>query len=428
MPDPSNENELYSRGRYRLIWDRGPDGALRSPYPQIQWYDPASGRQRTKSTRTTDIGQAEEQLDILYVQRERGLMVCESCGQLRPAAPHPVIDAISNYIVARRKKSSYSAIKARLAHVSNYLIETERLTATCDQVTEEWIEDFRDWAFEVPVVSTAGRVLGDRSAGTVEGSVRALCAAINFAKSRGDTPLEAAFQAKKPEDVSETPAFRADVQTLAAMFNYCLRPKRPAGMSDKGYERQLAYRDALLRFLRVSVATWCRPDAAYDVSTDPARRQWYPDIGALALNQRGRAQTKKYRPVVPVAQQLAHHLSAAPKGLYVGVDSVRTAFERMQDELKLPRDGETGQKLIRRSIAKLARSRLGEALWVEGQMMLGHRVHSKTSDIYAAFEAGYLTNALAVTEQIIEEIEVLAPGAFHRTGTGLRLVNGGRAS
>ncbi|HKY81685.1 MAG TPA: hypothetical protein VJM09_09450, partial [Sphingobium sp.] len=300
MPDPINEDELYSRGRYRLVWDRKRDGSLRSPYLQIAWYDADAGRNRTKSTGTADVGEAEEQLDILFVSRERGQRICDNCGQIiLTAAPHPLVDAMSNYLAARRKKPSYTSLKARLAHVSNYLIETDRLNTTCDQVNEEWIEDFREWAFEVPVVSTAGKILGDRSAGTVEGSVRALSAAINFAKERGDTQHEANFQAKKPEEVSETPAYRADIPKLAEMFNYCLRPVRPAGMSDKGYERQLAYREALLRFLRISVATWCRPDAAYDVSTDPERRQWYPDIRALALNQRGRPQTKKYRPVVP---------------------------------------------------------------------------------------------------------------------------------
>lgn len=425
MPDPIHEDELYSRGRYQLVWDRKRDGTLRSPFLYIKWYDPDTGHFRTKSTRTADIEKAEEQLDIHFVQRERGQRICDTCGQLIASAPpHPIVDAISNYLISVRKKSSVKSIRSRLSHVSNYLIETDRLGAVCTDVTEEWIDEFRDWAFETPVMSTAGNIVGDRSAGTVEGSVRMLSAAINHAFERKDTLFEAAFKAKKPEEVSETPEYRADIPKLAEMFNYCLRPKREKGISDKAYERQLAMRESLLRFLRISVASWCRPDAAYDFSTDPALRQWYPDIKALALNPKGRQQTTKYRPVVPVPMQFADHLAQAPKGFYVGVSSVRTAFERMQDKLNLPRDGETGQKLIRRSMSKLARSRLGEVLWIEGQMMLGHRVHSKTSDIYAAFEAGYLTNVLAVTEQIIEEIEALAPGAFHRRGTGLKLVKG----
>jgi hypothetical protein len=48
--------------------------------------------------------------------------------------------------------------------------------------------------------------------------------------------------------------------------------------------------------------------------------------------------------------------------------------------------------------------------------MLGHQKAS-TSDIYALFDPANLGLALAVTEQIIEEIETLTPGGIHRNGT-----------
>jgi hypothetical protein len=87
----------------------------------------------------------------------------------------------------------------------------------------------------------------------------------------------------------------------------------------------------------------------------------------------------------------------ATKGFYVSVDSVRRSFEGMQDALQLPRDRETGLKLVRRSMSHIARARLGERDWIEGQIMLGHRKTS-TSDIYAPFEVGYLARALEVTD------------------------------
>jgi hypothetical protein len=43
---------------------------------------------------------------------------------------------------------------------------------------------------------------------------------------------------------------------------------------------------------------------------------------------------------------------------------------------------------------------------------------ASTSDLYALFEPGMLGRALDVTNAIIEEIETLAPGAFHRNNTG----------
>ena len=102
------------------------------------------------------------------------------------------------------------------------------------------------------------------------------------------------------------------------------------------------------------------------------------------MNQKGRPQTKKYRPVVPVPHQLARLLDQT-EGYFVTVKSVRKAFEAMQNELGLPRERETGLKLIRRSIAQIARKRIGEERWTQGEMMLGHW-KSSTSDLNALFD------------------------------------------
>lgn len=59
--------------------------------------------------------------------------------------------------------------------------------------------------------------------------------------------------------------------------------------------------------------------------------------------------------------------------------------------------------------------------------MLGH-VKASVSDVYALFEPGMLGRALAVTNDIIDEIEKLTPGSFHRTGTGLRVIARGEIS
>ncbi len=87
----------------------------------------------------------------------------------------------------------------------------------------------------------------------------------------------------------------------------------------------------------------------------------------------------------------------------------------MQAAIGLPRDGESGMKLIRRSMAHLARQRFGERDWVEGQIMLGHRRPS-TSDTYAPFDTGYLGRALEVTDAIIAEIVKLCPRSFDAFG------------
>ena len=68
-------------------------------------------------------------------------------------------------------------------------------------------------------------------------------------------------------------------------------------------------------------------------------------------------------------------------------------------------------RLIRRSVATIARKRLGEEHWIQGRIMLGH-VQPTTSDIYAIADPSHLGRALEATAAIIEEIEALSPGAF----------------
>lgn len=307
---PAEDQELYARGKYRLGWDRRRDGSLRTPYLQIVWYDQAAGRNRSRSTGTESIGEAEAELDALYLKRERGQAVCGTCGQpLRAGARHLVTAAIADYLVARESRSSIGSIKPRLAHVTDYLVDTDRLATACEDVDEDWIDGFREWAMEVPIVSPKGDSR-ERSPGTVEASVRQLAAVVNFAHGRKDTLFPAAFTAKAPAEVSRTPSYRADVKTLAAMFRYCVEPESKPGDTDKALVRRRRERVQLHRFLQISVATWARPDAAHDVSTDRKRDQWHSNARALNLNPRGRAQTKKHRPIVPIAQPVARLLDA----------------------------------------------------------------------------------------------------------------------
>lgn len=214
-----------------------------------------------------------------------------------------------------------------------------------------------------------------------------------------------------PPSPSALPPFRE----LASMFRYCLHPKPIDGESAKKYEARVKQRDQLLRFLRASVATWGRPDAVHDINTNAERRQWISNARVLNLNYHGRKQTKKFRATVPIAKQFAPHLDGT-EGEYISVNSVRKAWEAMAEEIGLPGDGESGLKLIRRSMATLARPRIGEANWRQGEMMLGHVKHN-VSDIYALPDPANLGLALAATEAIIDEIDKACPGAFYREVT-----------
>lgn len=427
---PETNDALYSRGKYRLGWDRRKDGTLRSPYLQIFWYDAAAGRERSRSTGAVEVEDAEKALDALYLERERGQAVCPTCHRpLVDAAGFLLTASISDYLTARENASSIDSISARLDHVLDYLDASNQNAITCEQVDGDFVRKFRAWSASQPViVGTKNRTERQRAPGTTEGSVGSLAAAINFSHQRKDTPFGASFTALPAEQVSHTPTYRSDIKELAAMFRYCLRPKPPKGeqWSDKMVARQILHRHNLLRFLQASVATWARPDAIYDISTSNERSQWLSNAQVLRLNPRGRTQTKKYRPAVPVPPRFARLLDDT-SGFFLSVKSVRKAFEAMLDELGLPRDRETGTKLIRRSMATIARKRIGEANWQQGKMMLGH-VRADISDLYALPDPANLGLALAVTTAIIDEIEALTPGAFTGTAPELKLIKGGAAA
>lgn len=420
---PETNDTLYSRGRYRLEWDRKRDGSLRTPFLQIVWYDAPAGRNRSRSTGTADVSAAEAALDRLYLERERGQAVCEACG--RPfdgAGEFLVTTAIADYLAAREDKPSFQTIRPRAAHVLQFLDATDRLGLACERVDSDVIEEFRKWSARQPVIE--GGVPRDRAPGTTEGSVGTWAAAINFAHRRKDTLHPAGFTALKPSEVSRTPTYRSSVPELAKMFRYCLRPSAPKGekWSDSMRARQILHRRQLLRFLQASVATWARPDAAHDISTAPERDQWISSARILRLNPKGRRQTNKYRPEIPVPERFGLLLDRTD-GFFVEVKSVRKAFEAMLDELGLPRQRETGMKLIRRSMAHEVRKRIGEAQWRQGEIMLGHRKAS-TSDLYALFDPANLGLALEATTAIIDEIETDVPGAFAGTTPDLKLVKG----
>jgi hypothetical protein len=394
---------LYQRGAYWLDWDRRRDGTLRSPFLAIFWYDAERGRTRSASTGTGDVAEGREALDRHYLKHSTGEAICPTCGQRQAGGSgYLVLQAIRDYLVT--KAGGDKAIAHRLAHVTDFIAEEGDLALICERVNEEWVARFRTWLEARPIVSPKGKSR-ERALSTVENSVIQLAAAINYSHGRGDTSRPAQFKPVPTTDVNRTPQHRSGIEEMAAMFRYASDPRYPVK------------RAALHRFLIGSVATLGRPDAVHDMSVKPERRQWNSNARVFNLNPKGRRQTKKYRAIVPVAWQAAMHLDAAT-GFYVGVASVKSAWESMALDLGLPGEGEGGMKLVRRSMAKLLRDRLPKADWPEIEMFLGHARFDAVSDIYAPFDPNYLSAARAEIERIIDEIETLAPGAFRRTNTG----------
>lgn len=406
MPASTREKPLYQRGEYRLDRRAGRSNLV------ITWYDNQRGRERGASARTSDVREGRKALDRLYLERSGGGAVCPTCGGMSGGATSSLVTtAIADYLLLSEHKASHEAIAARLAHVITYIATLNRADIYCNAIDEAWIARFRTWLEARPIVSVKGKILRERSLSTVENSVMQLAAAINAAYQRRDTPHPPRFKPIQIHELNRSPQYRADVAMIGRMFAYALEANRG--------------RENLLGFLRISLVTLARPDAAHDVSVDPKREQWNAEHRILDLNPLGRRQTRKYRAKTPIPRQAARILEDAREnsgGFVVPVGSIRSAWEAMAKEIGLPGDRQAGTKLVRRSVAKIMRDRLGQepSKIAELEIMLGHRRIDSVSELYAPFDPSYCASILAEIEALIEEIEDLAPGAFYRDLTAQR--------
>jgi hypothetical protein len=398
MPATKRPKPIYQRGDFRLYARAGRNH-------EIVWYDEAGKRERSISAGTVDDEAASKKLDQEYRARTKGEKFCPTCGERIKRDGVYVTAAIADYLEVKAGKPSIDAMTTRLGHVLTYLVESGQATAKCAQIDENWVQVFRDWMAPRPIVSSKGAER-TRAVSTVENSVLQLAAAIN--ESGG---VEAQFKAMQPKEVNETPTHREDVPGLTRMFRYCLYPAGPTARSPKEIERRKRERSRLLSFLRISVATMARPDAAHDVSTLPARKQWDKKHKILNLNPTGRRQTKKFRATVPMARQMMPIMNAC-SGPLIPTESVENAWVSMEKALGLPGNGQSGMKLIRRSMGNIVRLALPLEAHQEVSLFMGHDKFDDTTDLYAPFSPTYLRRALAVIEDVIDEIESGCPGAF----------------
>jgi hypothetical protein len=376
MPRTRRQKPLYLRGDFKLYPREGRN-------LEIVWYDRERRRERIASAGTNDVEAGRIALDRFYLDKTGG----EYIPPVNRTSPLVTAVIVDYQLAHGDRAASADAIRHRLAHVVRYIATLKDKAIRCDGIDERWIAKFRTWLAKQPIAGTTR----ERSPATIENSVLQLAAAIRWARQ---VP---AFDTIPLPEVTRSPSFRASIPQLAAMFRYALASKRRAN---------------LLAFLRLSVATWARPDAALDASTDPRRGQWHSQARAFNLNPVGRRQTRKRRALVPIPECVGEWLDTII-GPVVPLAVSKSTWRRMEATLGLPGNGESGMKLIRRSVAHLARPLIGERDWIQGEAMLGHRKPS-TSDVYALPDPAHLGVALAATQTVIDQIEKLCPGAFYR--------------
>lgn len=154
-------------------------------------------------------------------------------------------------------------------------------------------------------------------------------------------------------------------------------------------------------FLALAYGTLARPEAVLALT----REMVDFDRGLIATNPPGRKQTKKYRPVVPMAAYLRPLLEEAPPGPLVRwkglpIDSFKTAFRRMRATAELPAGAVA--KTIRHTMATELRAKGVPEAEIQG--FLGHRAYGGKTEIYAKYRPDYLGQAVGVIDGYVAEV------------------------
>jgi integrase len=158
--------------------------------------------------------------------------------------------------------------------------------------------------------------------------------------------------------------------------------------------------DHLRLMLMILIGTACRPESALELTG----AQLDFEDGLIDLNPRGRAQTKKFRPVVKMPYALTTVLRGAPDGPLITfrgrpVKKINKAWRGMREAAGL--DEEVNPYSIRHTVARWMRQN-GVPAW-EVAAQLGHKSRDyRTTELYAAFDPSYLSNAVRAIELLFD--------------------------
>ncbi len=163
-------------------------------------------------------------------------------------------------------------------------------------------------------------------------------------------------------------------------------------------------------YLVLLLGTAGRPEAVLELT----RFQCDPDRGTINLNPPGRPQTKKRRPILPMADFLRPWIEAAPAGPLVAfrgrpVRYLSHAFQNLRDDAGFGRD--VTAYTIRHTVATEMRARGVPELEIAG--FLGHDMPNvRTTGRYTHVAPDHLAKARAALEDLANDIARAATRAM----------------
>jgi integrase len=348
---PRYTKHSFQVGEWWLSQRRG------SPAWYATSYDGAAQRTRRVSLGTDDFEQARERLLERYLEEHRP--------QNAPAEMVALADIMLDYYKAHGSEvRSASAVRTSCGYWVDFFGDASIAEATKAPKLEAFIAHLAGHGFATAYIQ---RILGV-----------------------GKAAFKRAWRRGEIAGAPYIPSVKVDYGDPLG------RPLRIAELA-----RLLAAApDHLRLMLMILIGTACRPEAALELTGD----QLDFDDGLIDLNPRGRAQTKKFRPVVKMPDTLATVLKNAPDGRLVTfhgrpVKKINKAWRGMREAAGL--DEDVNPYSIRHTVARWMRQN-GVPAW-EVAAQLGHKSREyRTTELYAAFDPAYLSNAVHAIDLLFD--------------------------
>jgi len=365
----SRETSPYVVGEYWL--DKRRDG--RSPHIW-QIARKAANTIIYRSTHSRELIAAKEAINTFFEME-------------RAKSPHSADDALilpqlSLYWQERGSKAiSPAQIASSLRMWYGFLQQKpETLNITVASLSPDVIEGFKQWRMGAHscTVVWGGKTFTHTSTGvtgeTVQRNLEDFRSALNYAHRMRRIPYAPPIDMVRQEDRSAPRDVTVTLEALGAMMAYAEK-SRP-----------------LYQWLALMIGTACRPDAA--LAFDPASQYHGKTID---MHPEDKPRTKKRNPVVPCIAPLKPILDAWESGK---AGSRKTAWRTMRRVLNLPAN--VVPKTIRHTIASELRMRGVSMEQIE--MLLGHRIGNKTTEVYAKYAPALLADAALVLTIIFSEV------------------------
>jgi integrase len=432
----ADKNSPYRRGEYWLDRVRGSGGKPASSRWYIWWYDPKTGHQRRKSTGSDDVRVASDALDAHYLATHRPTE--------HDQAVYTVDEAMIDYWTEHgRHVSSADAVKARFKLMRRFIdheADEGRLPEPFlpDHVDDQFLTRFRAWGIKDPIVARKKDEQGNwvdgmsrpRKPSTVEESIIQLKAAIKHAYHARRIRYVPPITHKTRAAVTPTRNDRLSLEGIGELLDYSLRGAGSYTTPERLFP--------LRRYVIAAICTCARPDAIFDLNVRDGRKQYMPETGLINLNPAGRLQTRKHRPVLPIASVFESWLKQTDDWFVcqerrsfdanqqinvveqIPVQSIRSAWDTARIALNIPEG--RGPKYLRHSMSTILANRGVPP--IEISMVLGHQVLDPTTRLYVIHHPEYLKSFRVVLEEVIIDLTRMAGTALHPklTQTDSRIV------